>query len=355
MTKVTNEYLNILESKGVKGFNYEPSDTGADSETPLRDYTNVTSGYIILKANTGYKITQAYYRDLDGFISDYVISSDGLTATCDDIECFASGFTLETKQLTPNVQGVNQVYELDEKGVSVISSKQFIFFNGQKTLQYGDYLLGLIKIPFPIPNNIIVNQNTNVKLGDYDTGVKGKLINGEKLIVDIGSITTALKYNNTLDFINTTCILYLPFCEPITIESEFVIGQTISIKYIVNLYNGEMLINISSSKNDEVIITKNIDLDVDVPFANVTNRPPKNDSRDISLGKDNGLRNAHIVIMQNTAVLPYGFFTVPITDEKKLLGEQGFVKIENIRLQTLATNEDKQNILNLLRDGVIIK
>lgn len=356
MVTVTQEFIDEMTANNLVAYNFEPSEYGGNiDETELYEGYNVTGGYIVVKALTGFVIDEITFRDGDGFVSNYEISENGHIATCNDIENFQNVTSITVRALTPNVQGVNQVYELDTKGVSIISSKQFEFFTGKTTLQYGDYLLGLIKLPFSIPSDLITSENEAVKLGDYDTGVTGKLINAEKLIVDLGSISTPLKFNNSLDFMNVACVLYLPFCEPINIDNDFVIGETVSIQYIVNLYNGEMVVNVSSSKNNEIVITKNIDLNIDVPFANVKNRPPKNDSRDIKLGVDNGLRNAHIVVMRNEAVLPKGFFTIPIIDEKPLQGETGFLKIDEIELNVNAHDNERENIISLLTNGVIVK
>lgn len=356
MVTVTQEFLDIVKENNATAKMYTPSSTGGNvAKTVLTVGMSVTKSTIEISVPTGYEIQVATFRDDYGFETSYKISTSKLIATTTDTLNFMSGFNLEVKQLTPNVQGVNQVYELDEKSVGVISSKQFEFFNGQTLIKYGDYILGLIKLPFPIPKELIVSENAIVKIGNFDSGVKGKLLNAEKLTINLGSITTPLKFNNTLDFINTACILYLPYCEPINLENDYVIGQTISIQYIVNLYNGEILVNIHSSKNNEIVISKTIDLDIDVPFSNVKARPPKNDSRDIKLGKDNGVKNPHIVIMRNEGVLPFGFFTIPITDEKPLTGETGFVKIEDIELQLNAPDNEKDMIVSLLNNGVIIK
>lgn len=90
-------------------------------------------------------------------------------------------------------------------------------------------------------------------MGNFDSGVKGKLLNAEKLTINLGSIATPVKLIIPLILL-TPLAFYI--CEPINLENEYVIGQTISIQYIVNLYSGELLINIHSSKNNEIIISK---------------------------------------------------------------------------------------------------
>ena len=42
-------------------------------------------------------------------------------------------------------------------------------------------------------------------------------------------------------------------------------------------------------------------------------------------------------------------------DEKPLLNEKGFLKIEEIRLEINANDSERENIISLLSNGVIIK
>ena len=84
-------------------------------------------------------------------------------------------------------------------------------------------------------------------------------------------------------------------------------------------------------------------------------RPPKNDSRDIRLGFDNGVRAAQIVVMRNDALLVDGVFTIPITDEKTLNGAKGFVIIDEVALTGKANAQEKAEIISLLKSGVFIK
>lgn len=51
----------------------------------------------------------------------------------------------------------------------------------------------------------------------------------------------------------------------------------------------------------------------------------------------------------------HGFFTIPITDEKPLQDETGFVKIDEIELRLNAPDNEKDSIISLLNNGVIIK
>ena len=60
-------------------------------------------------------------------------------------------------------------------------------------------------------------------------------------------------------------------------------------------------------------------------------------------------------VKQYDLLLKDGFFTNPITDESVLTDVKGYIDVENIQLNVNAMLQEKTEILNLLRQGVIIK
>ena len=157
------------------------------------------------------------------------------------------------------------------------------------------------------------------------------------------------------DFINTFCTLNLPYCEPFTIANEYLIGETINIFYDIDLYTGKALIRITSTKTGNSIVTKNIDLNINIPFGDVQDKPSQNSVNNLELGGYNGVKTPFIEVMRNDSVLPFGFFTIPVSDEKTLQNERGFVKIDDIELRLNAPDNEKDSIISLLNNGVIIK
>lgn len=189
-----------------------------------------------------------------------------------------------------DTKGVNDVFLINDAVMREVINANYNFNNGQETTDYGQYLLGLIDIPFTIDPEFIKFDNAPIKLASYDTGLKGKLLKNDVLKINLGDIKTPEKKNNFLDFANKTTLLHLPYSEPILLETQYVIGETISIEYQINLYSGLTVINISSTKINGVIATRNVDLNVSVPFGSVTSQPSKNDPRNVDLGVITGLK-----------------------------------------------------------------
>ena len=253
-----------------------------------------------------------------------------------------------------DTKGVNDVFLITDGTMRGVINANFNLNNGQETIDYGQYLLGLIELPFVIDPEFVKFNDAPIKLASYDTEFKGDLLKSDFLKIDLGDITTPKTKDNFLDFANKTTLLHLPYSEPILLETQYVIGETISIEYQVNLYSGLTVINISSTKIDGVIATRNVDLNVSIPFGSVTTQPSKNDPRNVDLGGDNGVKTAYIEMLSNDAILENGFFTIPIIDETVINNCDGFVKVDEINLVSKATANEKNMIVSLLSRGVIV-
>lgn len=252
-------------------------------------------------------------------------------------------------------KGVNNIYLLDILTVRKVMNKRFtrIMASGEAK-DYAETIIGLINIPFNIDDKY-KNGEQKVMLADYDTELKGIELNTDTIIVDMGSISIPHLNNDFTDYENTIIKLYLPFSDDIDLNSNDVIGYNISINYWINCYNGKALINIFSSKNNSLIESRKVDLNVSVPFNKMGNTPDNNSFNQIESIGYNGINTPYIEVKTLDNVLKNGLFTNPIIDEKVLKGQVGFIEVENIQLNVNAMLHEKTEILNLLRQGVIIK
>ena len=304
----------------------------------------------------GYEIVSAGYRDGDGFDIPFIVAGDYKSASLvfTDADDF-NGFSVITQFIQPpDVKGYNDIYRVTDDQMREVATASFEFFNGQTTVDFGKYIIGAIDLPFEIrPDQITGFQN--IGLGESITGINAELLTTDTIRVDMGSIFVPRVKNNLLDFANTVAVLHLPYAESVMIDIDYVIGETISIEYVVSLYDGLAIINVSSSKIDGIINTRNVDLNISIPFGNIDSNPSNNDPKNVELGGDNGIKTPHIEILRNDAVLENGFFTIPIIDESALINQIGFVKVDEIELLTSATMTERNKINSLLTSGVILK
>lgn len=300
----------------------------------------------------GHSVSASYRTRTGGTIA-FSVSEDFKTVTS-GLSSFGSGFSVATNLVTPDVKGVNDVYLITDSQVRAITQSRFVSGTSDNFIDYGIYILGLINLPFAVDASMVIGKK-NIMLGSFNTGIEADLLSSDVITLDMGSILVTGLKGNLLDYKNTVALLHLPYCETVALEIDYVIGETISIEYEINLYDGVVTVNVSSSKIGGVISTRNVDMGITIPFANLTTYPAANDPRNIKLGGDNGVKTPYIEIMRNNAILEDGFFTIPIIDESLLNVQTGFMKIEEVDLMTRATSSEKELIKSQLMDGVIIR
>lgn len=273
-------------------------------------------------------------------------------------EYFYSSLGCITVQATIDIVGSNNVYLIDSDILKQVNKKRFKTVTGgvdvsEVTYDYGQFILSVLKIPFTVPpENIILPEN--ITLANFDTGVSAPKINVDVLKINLGEITVPAIENNIYDYVDTVALLHLPRMSSIAIELEYVIGRTISIEYLVDCYVGDATVNIYSDLIDSPIITKSVNIGVNIPYAN-TNNNAVLDNGNIEVGGDNGVTTAFIELVKVDSILKDGLFTIPIIDEAILNTATGFIQVERIELKTEALRNEKAMLLNVLSDGVIIK
>lgn len=305
----------------------------------------------------------------DGAISvDFRYSEDGSFGTFwRDGDTFKSGIYTVTSGAFGNIEadtvaeqpegvkGFNNVYEVNDDQLKLITQSRWVSPpDGGEQTDYGKYILGLINLPFKINPDMVITQQ-DVRLGPLNTSILANFLNSDTIRLPLGEIVTVGTKGNFLDYKDTVAMLHLPYCDSVALDLEYVIDQTVSIEYLISLYDGTAVVNITSSKTGDIVLTQNIDMNITIPFANINTYPQKNGADSVKLGGDNGIRTAFIELLRNDAVLESGFFTIPIVDEKPMSGYTGFARVEEIDLSSKATSYEKELIVNKLNAGVIIK
>ena len=253
-------------------------------------------------------------------------------------------------------RGVNNVYLLDKVKAREIMGKAFQRSDSNGGVKdMSEYILNLINIPFEVNSSYVI-ADSNVKIVDFDTGILGTELNTDLLIINMGFIEVPKINNDLSDFENVQVMLHLPYGNEIELIASDVIGYKINIYYWLDVYTGKATINVYSTKTEELIASQKIDLGVNVPFNKTFGKNPSNNEfNSIKETGYNGVNTAYVEVKQYELILKDGFFTNPIIDESVLTDVKGYIDVENIQLNVNATLQEKSDILNLLRQGVIIK
>lgn len=103
-------------------------------------------------------------------------------------------------------------------------------------------------------------------LGNVDTGVNGDKVSNNFTKQNIGSITINEKYNNFLDYAPyTNVIIYLPYVGFKELDTNLVMGKTLSISYTVDIITGGCLCQIKS--NNVKLYEFNGNMGIDIPIT----------------------------------------------------------------------------------------
>lgn len=103
-------------------------------------------------------------------------------------------------------------------------------------------------------------------LGNVDTGVNGDKVSNNFAKQNIGSITITEKYHNFLDYAPyTNVIIYLPYVGFKELDTNLVMGKTLSISYTVDIITGGCLCQITS--NNVKLYEFNGNMGIDIPIT----------------------------------------------------------------------------------------
>ena len=323
------------------------------SETLENCTSNITANKIaegiqniVLTSNNGYEFGNGAVLTMNGTEYSFVISDDKLTASfTDTVNGNINVVATATKTIEKTSSFCN-LYLVTEKELQELSKARFM-----NNIDYGSFITTLYKTPFPIDETLLSPVKEPIILGNYDTRVKTTPFLTYKSEVDGGTITVNEKYHNVYDYLNTECILHLPHFNKMFLNTEYVINQTLTIKYIIDFYTGNVTVNVYSTFIDDVIETQTQQITENIPFIQKQNN---NVVGTLSNINKNNIKTAFIEIVRNIPYDNENIFGKETIDYGVIGDYHGFIKCQNVMLETSATNEEKEEIASLLKGGIFI-
>lgn len=303
---------------------------------------------IILTANDGYEFDGVFSYRKGAITSHFSLNDEKteLSTTISENNNYVLNDEYVAVKKVEKIGDFTRLYNPVESELTDLAKVRF-----QNDVDMGQYITALFKIPFAIPNDLLTEEKRNIVLGTLDTNVSANGLNTYNMIVNIGTITVPEKYENVYDYIDTECILNLPFFDKVYLSNEFVIGQTLRIEYVIDLYSGNATANIYSSFTGGIIESTNGVIACNIPFVQ------KNNNNVIGLISNinkNIIDNAYVEVIRNK---PYNVETVfgAETIDFGVIGNyNGYIEVSDVVLNSSATNEEKTEITNLLKEGVTI-
>ena len=240
------------------------------------------------------------------------------------------------------------LYKTNDDELSALAKARFKNVSGN-TVDYGQYINALYRIPVDLSG--ISGDTSNIMLGQYDSEVASTLLNQYLIDIDGGAITIPEKFNNAYDYLTTECILHLPFLDEVWLSPQYVVNQTINIRYKLDLYSGTLTASIYSSYLNSIVANSSGIIVTNIPFMQ-----NQTDSVVNSLSKvfTNLIPTAFMEVTRNIPYDNVNVFGKECVDFDMIGNKTGYLKCDNVALVTKATKNEKDEIMSLLKDGIML-
>lgn len=311
---------------------------------------------VTITANPGYFFSENfdyYFQDIGDRFVDFTKSADGSTLTIPtppDADIFLYT-TYKAIKKVESIGGFVNLYTPTNEELNTLSKERFYSLSAENVIDYGQFITNLYICPIEIPENL-KGDKSGVNLGKYTATTKATLLKNYRSTVPCGTITVPAKYNNVYDYINTTCTLFMPFFTPLVIPTDYVVGQTITIDFVIDWYSGTLYYNVSSTFNNAIFASGTTNFVTQIPFIQKQNNSIVNQ---LSTVANYAISKARIEITRNK---PYNaensIFGKPVIEFVTIGDLSGYAEFSDVEIIGNATEQEKQDIENLLKQGVFI-
>lgn len=113
-------------------------------------------------------------------------------------------------------------------------------------LNLDDYIVRLNRIPFKLDSG----DSVKVRLKDIETDVNALTLSESIQKIDLGSIRIPNRVHQEVGFKNIEVSLFVPFYDPIVLDSSLYLGSEIKLVLNVNVLEGTSTLNVYNSVRD---------------------------------------------------------------------------------------------------------
>ena len=248
----------------------------------------------------------------------------------------------------------------------------------------------------------VTGSNHNIILGYLDSGVSSPVVTQQFVTIDCGTVNIAELNENCLDYVPYTKMnVYLPFIGIVEIDGDEFMSGTVSIKYKVDTYTGTCLAEVKCTRNRDlrhgaILYTFSGNCSQQLPLTSgdakglfstllagvgmlagvasggataasfgsgmsaLMSREMLHVGHSGSLSANAGImgqKKPYLIISRER---PYNannynkFYGYPTNKTVFPGNHSGFLRLKAGRLRTLATEEEKKEIMDLMMKGVIM-
>lgn len=255
-----------------------------------------------------------------------------------------------------------------------------------------------------LPVSLLGTSDT-ITLGSLDTAITSERISSFTKLVDCGSLDLAEYWGNFLDYENTTVKIYMPFVGFQLLETKKVMGARLHIKYRIDILSGDFQAFIKRTKdgNEHVLYTFSGNMAISLPLSQSNNNSIMSsvlgltsgaitnavtgspmpvggaistvglamaqnasgvDSTTVihngSYGGNKGYlgeMTPYLIIERPTQQIPSNYNNyvgIPSYFRATLNSCSGFTKVQDVHLVCSGDEQDRNELISLLKNGVII-
>ena len=317
---------------------------------------------LILTANAGYRFDVApslRYIDGEGTIiyyepvkiSDYEYRFNNVSYDNTNKNNYILTATANAESQTSEKYGVLAIHKVSADNLKAINDLRY--YSGAGSLSQIDLSKYFASLKV-IYCDVATTTSDAIIVSNINTNVVAPKVTDDYTILNLGNVSLAGEYQNTLDKKYSEITLNLPFVSAYKLDIAFM-NETINIKYRVNLISGDVTVIISLVRNDTEYLIDTIsgNMSFDLPFTYTINGETKP-------------INANVINPINFNVAP----SVTIRQRLKAdvynsvyqcykidtpAHENGYFKIERLDADTIPASASIRNkIENLLKAGVYI-
>lgn len=363
----------------------------------------IKDGYV-----TGYTDNLTEKSDIDNYTYDYGMGHevpDRKPVPDDEDE-------LDDSEMTLNGNGNSFIKWFAVTGQNLLS---LIDSFNSETVPAGfvplDHIVGVYQAPFNIPDFSNCGSLANIFVGKYDTNVQGMPLLNQGSYSTTGIIASKYidhTHNNFLDYEPYTSLsIYLPYCGSCNLDANLFVGKTVNVEYFFDIFSGDVIANVYANKTlyktlsgnftiSQPITSQNVGLQKDTVIkgavgvatnmlgmagfamsgnisgalsgavgATISSISTYTHLNGISpvATKGGGGRSIfytckNIILYKSTAIENHGAYEKyrgkVCNYDSKLSECHGYTVVDNPHIEIRCTNTEKDEIKNLLEQGVIL-
>ncbi len=250
-----------------------------------------------------------------------------------------------------NKYGLITVYDLQPDDMKEIAKSRFFYDTSTAFVFYEDLGEFISKLHV-VYAKIETERTQRLYLGNYPIGSSTyPVIDDNVIMLDCGNITINEKYNNVVDYKANVKIM-LPFIGFKTLETSDVMGQTLHLYYKLDVITGSAKAYICSvdGETETVIETFDCIMSYNIPFVSLTDIEKTYDLNSNFLW---GFES-YVIVSTPRLYGDYETFGNNVSQVDTIGNFYGYVSFEEIELETSATETERNEIIKLLQEGVIL-